>query len=135
MNLLGIDFGSKRVGLAVGSSESKLASPLDTLDNNPSLITRLRDIAAKENIGKIVVGLPRGLDGQSTTQTHVVSEFVKALQTQLQLPVTTIDEAVTSEMARERLGKDAPKSDIDKEAATIILQDYLDGQTKASSLD
>lgn len=128
MNLLGIDYGSKRVGLALGSSESKLASPLDTLPNNDTLIARLKDIIAKESIGKVVVGLPRGLEGQDTQQTHMVAEFIRRLHSDLQLPIETIDEALTSEAAIEKLGPNAEKADIDKTAAAIILQDYLDDE-------
>lgn len=128
MNLLGIDYGQKRVGLALGSSESKLARPLDTLPNNDALLTRIKDIIAKESIGKVVVGLPRGLEGQNTQQTHLVAEFIRKLHTDLQLPIETIDEALTSEAAIQRLGSAAARKDIDKTAAAIILQDYLDDQ-------
>lgn len=128
MNILGIDYGHKRVGVAIGSSEARLASPLETLDNNPSLFTRLKEIVAKESVGKLVVGLPRGLESQDTQQTHRAREFAKHLSTELQLPVETIDEALTSEVAAERLGPGAVKGDIDKTAAAIILQDYLDDE-------
>ncbi len=125
MNLLGIDYGYKRVGLAFGSDETKAAEPLETLVNDDGLLTRLRQIISDRNVGKLVVGLPRGLEGQPTQQTRVVEEFVAQVLSELQIPIETVDEAVTSEVARQTVGPAAPKTAVDAEAAAIILRDYL----------
>lgn len=126
MAVLGIDYGSKRIGLALSDSETKLARPFMTIANDDSLLHQLGLICSKESIDTIVVGLPRGLDGQDTAQTQITQRFVDTLKAHQLIPVKTIDEAVTSELAKEKLGKDAKVEDIDMHAAAIILQDYLD---------
>lgn len=127
--LLGIDYGSKRVGLATGNIEAKVASPLKTLKNDETLVARIGDICEAEGIDTIVVGLPRGLDSQETAQSWVVRQFASVLGHQLKLPVELQDEAGTSELARDRIGQAAARADktaVDQEAAAIILQDYLE---------
>jgi len=130
LRYLGIDYGSKRVGLAVGDAEAKLARPLVTLDGQLDLVEQLRRICDEQMIGTIVMGLPRGLDGQETAQTAIVRRrFVELKQTLPQLQWYYQDEAVTSELARERIlsrGESITAGAIDREAASIILQDYLD---------
>lgn len=123
--ILGIDYGLKRVGLALGSTETNMAHAHQTLANDENLIASLANICQTEAVDQIVVGMPRGLASQPTEQTRITEVFVESLQ-QLGLPVDTRDEAVTSELARQHLGAKAPKEAIDAEAAAIILQDYLD---------
>ncbi len=122
---LGIDYGAKRVGLAVGDSEAKLARPLAT-------IPPYELVAAIEREGPfevIVVGLPRNLDGADTPQTLAVRRFSDDHLGGLGAEVVFQDEAGTSSVAEERLratGKRFAPERIDAEAAAIILQDYLD---------
>lgn len=129
--VLGIDYGTVRVGLALGNTEAKIASPLVTLSNDPSLATKLIEIIRREGIGRVVVGLPRGLDGQVTPQTELTQSWIDQITPVLNIHVVTVDEAGTSSVAEERLraaGRGEIKKDqIDREAAAIILQDYLDG--------
>lgn len=126
---LGIDYGHVRMGLAVGDSAARIARPLATLEKQSDPVAPLREVIGRERIdGGIVVGLPRGLDGQDTVQTGAVKGFAAALSA-LGTPVYFQDEAATSTLAAERLkagGSRYRKSDIDAEAAAIILQDYLD---------
>lgn len=125
--ILGIDYGSKRVGVALGDTETKLAVPLATLDVSKTLITGICAMVKEKNIEHVVVGLPRNLSGEDTPQTGLAREFMAILETSLDIPVTAQDEAGTSELVAERLGKKVKdKGDIDREAAAIILQDYLD---------
>lgn len=128
MVYLSIDYGSKRIGLALGEDESKLAQPLVTLDaTDLNLLGRLVKLIRQHNVNELVVGLPRNLDGEETAQTAVVRKFAKKLAS-LGFPIHLQDEAGTSELARERIGKKLKdKSQIDAEAAAIILQDFLDG--------
>lgn len=124
---LGIDYGLKRIGTAVGDSESKLASPHKTVTTVDDLVTLIK---ADGPFAQIVVGLPRNLDGGATSQTIAVQRFSEdVLWRKLKIDAVFQDEAATSAIAEERLkesGKPYEKGDIDAEAAAIILQDYLD---------
>jgi putative Holliday junction resolvase len=123
---LGIDYGVKRIGLAVADTETKIARPLATVGE-----VQLEEIIKREGpFEAVVVGLPRGLDGQDTAQTLAVRRFTDdTLWRDLRIDPVFQDEAGTSAVAEDRLiesGKKYTKADIDAEAASIILQDYLD---------
>lgn len=125
---LALDVGSKRIGVAIASLSFKLPRPLYTLANDDDFIARLKRLIETEAIGVLVVGLPRGLDGQETGQTKYVREFVDQLKTQIELPINFQDEALSSARAEAELtarGKIYQKGDIDALAATFILEDYL----------
>jgi putative Holliday junction resolvase len=120
---LGIDMGTRRVGLAVGDSAARLARPLGTVAPE-QLAARL---TTEGPFAALVVGLPRGLDGQDTPQTLAVRRFVDASLGEYEIIYQ--DEAATSEIAKAELeasGKPYKREDIDAQAAAIILQDFLD---------
>ncbi len=122
---LGVDYGAKRVGLAVADSEAKLAQPLTTVAPHELVDT----IQREGPFDVIVVGLPRSLDGNDTPQTLAVRRFTDDLLGPLKAEVMFQDEAGTSSLAEDRLqeaGKPFKPEQIDAEAAAIILQDYLD---------
>jgi putative Holliday junction resolvase len=123
---LGVDYGVKRIGLATGDSEARIASPLATVTQDELITVIKRDGPYDE----VVVGLPRSLDGQETPQTLAVRHFCDdVLWRRLHIEPVYQDEAGTSSLAEDRLkesGKPYEKKDIDAEAAAIILQDYLD---------
>ena len=123
---LGIDYGTKRVGLAVADTQTKLARPHSTVAPHELVDT----IKREGPFEAVVVGLPRGLDGQDTAQTVAVRRFTDdILWRHLKIEAIFQDEAGTSGVAEDRLresGRAYAKADIDAEAATIILQDYLD---------
>ena len=125
---LALDVGSKRIGVAIASLSFKLPRPLCTLINDDDFFERLDGLIKTEAIGVLVVGLPRGLDGQETGQTKYVRDFVDQLKTHTDLAVHFQDEALTSTRAEAELkarGKIYQKGDIDALAATYILEDYL----------
>lgn len=127
-SILALDVGEKRIGLALASFVARIASPYDTVSNDQNIWQTLRDIIAKENITQLVVGLPRGLDGQSTGQTQYVETFAHTLAAEVGLPLHLEDEAVTSRQAEAELaarGKQFNRGDIDALAAVYILDDYL----------
>lgn len=122
---LGIDVGARRVGLATGDAETRLARPLATVEP-AALPDAIRRHGPFE---EVVVGLPRNLAGGDTPQTLAVHRFCDDVLGPLGIEPVFMDEAATSAVAEERLkesGKPYTKPDIDAEAASIILQDYLD---------
>lgn len=127
-NLLALDVGSVRIGVAVASAQARLATPLTTIAMDDTVWDNLTHIINAEQIGQIVVGLPRNLNGDPTQQTASVEAFVALLRTHTTLPITLQDEALTSRKAEEELAaraKKYTKGDIDALAASYILDDYL----------
>ena len=127
-SIIALDVGDKRIGVALASHQARIASPLVTLTNDETFIAALSKIIEENEVGGIVVGLPRGMDGQETNQTKSVREFAKKLHGAINLPLYWQDEAVTSinaEAELRRRGKAYTKGDIDALAATVILEDYL----------
>ncbi|MEK7599747.1 MAG: Holliday junction resolvase RuvX [Patescibacteria group bacterium] len=127
-SILALDVGNKRIGVAIASLASRLPSPFKTLDNDDKFLQNLQAIITAENVETLVIGLPRGLDGQATDQTSIVQAFVEQLKTDVSLPTYFQDEALTSRKAEEELesrGKPYAKGDIDALAATYILDDFL----------
>ena len=121
---VGIDYGSARVGLAIGNDESKLATPLATVTPD-----KVAAVIAEHAPDVIVVGLPRSLDGRETPQTLAVRRYADDVLEEFGAELVFQDEAGTSSVAEERLresGRKYAREDIDAEAAAIILQDYLD---------
>jgi putative Holliday junction resolvase len=126
-SIIALDYGSRRVGVAIASSAARLASPLTTLDNSSNLIADIEKIIETENIGTVVVGYPRDMSGRATAQTKIVEEFIEKLQ-DLKLEVRVQDESLTSVHAEAELGHKKggySKAEVDALAATYILEDYL----------
>jgi putative Holliday junction resolvase len=129
-NILALDVGSVRIGVALANGIARLPQAFKTLDATSDVVTELRQIIADEQVGVLVVGLPRNLDGQETAQTASVRSFVKNLE-QFELPIHFQDEALTSRKAEAELearGKVYTKGDIDALAATYILEEWLGDQ-------
>lgn len=125
-----MDVGSKRIGIAAASMIARLPRPVTTLENDPNFLTALKDIINNEGAGQLIIGLPRGLEGQETDQTRAVRDFASMVEEATKLPIHFQDEAVTSEKAIDELnkrGRDYSKGDVDSLAATYILEDWLTG--------
>ena len=126
--ILALDIGTVRVGLALAGRIARIGSPYATLQNDDTLVENLRQICHKESVTQLVAGLPRNLSGEETQQTAYARKLGGELAVALDLPVSFIDEAVTSRQAETELaarGKQFTKGDIDALAATYILEDYL----------
>jgi len=131
-SVLALDVGDARIGVAVANIEARLPRPLTTLQNDESFFELLHKLIAEHNVQTLVVGLPRGMEGQETAQTQKVAAFIMLLRKKVALPLFVQDEAATSVKAEEELrarGKPYEKSAIDALAATYILEDYL-GETE-----
>jgi putative Holliday junction resolvase len=129
MTILALDVGAQRIGVATANIIARIASPLVTIPNNESIVETIQQLIAENDVEMLIVGLPRGLDGQETAQTQTVRDFVSSLQQAIgDFPMQFQDEALTSRKAEEELearGKPYQKGDIDALAATYILDDYL----------
>jgi putative holliday junction resolvase len=125
---MALDVGAKRIGVATASAVARIASPRITLQHTDQILHQLQELIKECNAAMLVVGLPRGLNGQRTAQTEAVEAFVQTMQKNISLPVHWQDEAVTSRQAEAELtarGKKYQKEDIDALAATYILEDFL----------
>jgi putative Holliday junction resolvase len=135
MRSLGIDFGERRIGLAISDPEGRLAVPLTTLErrNDRSVIREIAEIARREGVGRLVLGEPVGLDGQRGEAAERVRRFGNRLAGITGLPVRLIDESLTTVEAQNRLraaGIDPRREPerIDAVAAQILLQEALDSE-------
>lgn len=133
--LIGLDYGSRQVGVSLSDEDAKYAFFEETIiyDRTPDLIDKIKIVINNEAVGKIVIGLPLGLNGERTRQTEVVEKFAVLLRQSVSQPVVFQDERLTSKMSyslfRGGGQKKAKKENINAQSARIILQDYLDRQS------
>lgn len=137
MRIMGLDFGTKRIGMALSDELLLTAQGLDSLYRKvlKSDIEEISRIALENNVQEIVIGLPINMNGSYGTKTKEVLEFVEELSKVVKVPVRTWDERLTSVQA-ERVLLEADTSRAkrrkvtDKLAAQLILQGYLDAKKK-----
>jgi putative holliday junction resolvase len=143
VRVLGIDYGARRIGLALSDASATLASPWRAVERPSSeratldfLVSEIESlVAADEGLDAVVVGWPRRLDGSPTHQTSIVETLAHALEARIHLPVVLQDERLSSHEAESRLARREPdwrkrKARLDAAAAAVILQDYLDSRTR-----
>lgn len=130
--LIGFDFGSRRIGVAVGETSTRIASPLGAIEGeaNDARFDAIGRIVDEWHPAGFVVGLPRHADGSEHAVAKLAEKFARRLQARYGVPVAFVDETLTSADAeaslkttRTRAGR---KSDVDALAATLILQSFLD---------
>ncbi|MFH1173383.1 MAG: Holliday junction resolvase RuvX [bacterium] len=129
MKLLGIDYGDKYLGLALADSETRLASPFLILDNQSqdSIIEVLKKIIAEEEIAKIIIGRPQGMQGQASGQLDKVDDFIELLKNSFEVEIIAEDERLSTVMAGKLIQEQKRKGERDDAvAAMLILQNYLD---------
>jgi len=131
--LMALDYGKKRIGVAVSDPLGNFAVGLDTiaLSSRQNAITELREVCMQYNVEKIILGLPKHMDGREGTEAEAVRAFGDLLSEALNLPVDYLDERLTSVLAQQTLREQGiqgsrNKGLIDQAAACRILQDYLD---------
>lgn len=127
-NLLALDVGEKRIGVAVADSKVRIAIAYDTIEVNGSEIEQIARLIGQETIDTVVIGYPRNQQGEPTAQTTYVETFAEKLQG-IAPEIMFQDESLTSVKAEEllkRQKKPYTKGDIDALAASLILQDYLE---------
>jgi putative holliday junction resolvase len=139
MRVLAIDYGEKAVGVAVCDELRLAARPLTTIRRRnvtrADLVERIRALAEAHEASELVIGLPLNMDGSRGEAVKRVDGFVAELQRRLAIPIIPVDERLTSREAdlllREMGVKDRERRErSDEYAAMIILQDYLDAQSR-----
>ena len=131
--ILGIDYGEVRVGLSLSDLTQTIAKPFKTImyKNTDNLLDQLKEIITENEVEKLVVGVPYNMKGEDTKQTLKVKKFISFLESNLLYDIELIDERLSSIEAEKTMHKmniktGHNKSDIDKIAASVILQEYLD---------
>ena len=133
MRILALDHGTKRIGVAVSDETKTIALPLEYILTEPfaPLLDRLKKILGEKEIDLILIGQPRNMDGSYGPAAQKVEAFVAVLKTAIPVPIKMWDERLTSAMANRALiqggvRRDQRKEKVDKMAAAILLQSYLD---------
>lgn len=129
-NLVCLDVGEKRIGVALADAGVRIAVPFETIEVNGEELETIVRIMQQQETDTVVVGFPRNQQGNTTAQSVYVEQFSEKLN-ELGYTVVFQDESLTSVIAEDRLkesGKPYAKGDIDRHAAAIILQDYLELQ-------
>jgi putative holliday junction resolvase len=131
--ILGLDYGSKRIGVAVSDPLRIIAKGISVIEQSPSMMEQLRALVASYDIGEIVVGMPLTLKGEKRQTAEEVEKFMSRLHEAFNIPVVSIDERFTSQLAQETIRlmgvkkkQRQVKKTVDMTAAAIILQQYLD---------
>jgi putative holliday junction resolvase len=139
MKILGLDLGSKTLGVAISDPSQTIASKLLTIifqsGNYESALEQLTKVISEFEIAKIVLGLPKNMNGSLGFQAETSMKFKQMLEDKLQIDVVLWDERLTSKMAESmmisaNLTRKKRKTKIDFVAATIILQSYLDSRKR-----
>jgi putative Holliday junction resolvase len=126
--IMAFDYGNSRIGVAVKPAEESGVEPLLTLKNDSDLWQTIEDLLNLHQPDLIIVGRPRNLEGESTKQTELAEQFASELSKLYNNKIELIDEALSTEQAKQRIPKNlASKSRdvIDQYAACIILESYL----------
>ena len=135
MRCLGLDLGSKTLGIAISDRTNYIASVYTTIffkdEDYSSLIEPLKEIIEKEDIGTLVLGLPKNMNNSLGTRAMITLEFKEMLENSFSLPVVMEDERLTSVISNNILisanvSRNKRKKKVDGMAAEIILQGYLD---------
>jgi len=133
MRVLGIDHGTKRMGIALSDPSGMIAQPLEFIPAEPfaQFLERLKQILREKEVELIIVGMPRNMDGSYGPAAAKVQEFVAVLKENIIIPIRTWDERLTSAQANRflieaKVRRQERKEKVDKAAAAILLQSFLD---------
>jgi len=134
MRILALDHGTKRIGVAVSDETKTIAQPLEYILAEPfaAFLERLTKILVEKEVDFILIGMPRNMDGSYGPAAQKVEAFVAVLKSAITVPIKYNNRRLTSVMANRILiqgnvRRDKRKEKVDKMAAAILLQSYLDG--------
>ncbi|MFP4202386.1 MAG: Holliday junction resolvase RuvX [Candidatus Acetothermia bacterium] len=135
--VLGLDWGSKRIGIAISDRAGKVAlgRPSRQRKGLESDLDYLEGLVVEEDVSLVVVGIPYHMNGEEGESAEKAQEFKRKLEERLSVPVDTVDERLTSSeaervMIESDVRREVRKQKRDKVAATLILQRYLDGEVE-----
>ena len=133
--IMGIDYGSRRVGVALSDRLGIAAHPFKVIEVGPGLHRRLADLVGSEDVDKVVVGLPVSLDGTEQAAARRTRRFVDRLRPLVGVDVVLYDERLTTRIAESVLvaagtSRSKRRRRVDKVAAAVMLQGYLDRQAR-----
>lgn len=139
--IMGIDFGTRRIGIAVSDPLFIIAQSLTTLNNTTALFAQIRELAEQESVSLIVVGMPLNLKGEKGQKAEEVERFIERLRSHVAVDVVTWDERFTSSLAHSTMlnmgtkkkQRRNDKGRIDAMAAAIMLQGFLDSRKQSLS--
>lgn len=120
-DIIGLDLGKACTGVARIHTIARIAQPLDPIQMDDDFVANIEKLVALHKPSALVVGMPRGLDGQTTEQTLWAKEIFESLQRSLVIPVFEIDEAGTTKKAQSRV---LEGQSIDSVAAGVFLEDF-----------
>ncbi|MBI2484868.1 Holliday junction resolvase RuvX [Candidatus Uhrbacteria bacterium] len=129
MRVLGVDYGTRKVGLALADTQAKTAVPLDVWyhDNEPGkMAERIAGFVRAEQFDRIVVGVPRKADGSASAQTDIALDFLRKLSSSTAVLVEEIEESFTTTESRRLQREHGSRVKEDALAAMLLLQDYLE---------
>jgi putative holliday junction resolvase len=133
MRILALDHGTKRIGIALSDELKMIAQPVEFFPAEPfaAFLVRLKQLLLEKEVELILVGMPRNMNGSFGPAALKVEEFVAALRSAVPTPIKTWDERLTSAQANRYLiegnvRREKRKEKVDKMAAAILLQSYLD---------
>ncbi len=128
-NILAIDYGEARLGLARASSVARLPEPLGVAKNDEGIFTSISSLLKEHGINYILVGLPRNMSGEETAQSQKCRAFAAELSKQTGLEVELVDETLTTATANELIRRSDSKLTNDEVAAMLILDDFFRSTT------
>jgi len=131
MRYMAIDYGKKRIGLAVCDASETIASPFAIIDGGKDPIKRIVEIVAQENVGAIVVGMPLNMDDSQGPQAKETIEFAQRLKKHLDIEILFQDERLSSFAAEEKMAsaqfsRKKKRKHLDAVAAAQILETFLE---------
>ncbi len=139
MRILGIDYGEKRIGLAISDPLGLTAQGLPTIErvNGEDYLQKLADVIKEKGVSRIIVGLPKSMNDTIGKKAEEVLEFVEILKSHLNLPVVTVDERLTTvraykAMSETKMSLRKKQKKVDMISAQFILQSYLDKLASSS---
>jgi len=126
MRIVGIDFGERRIGVAVVDDRVRVAIPVGTVNVSADPVEDIVRLAQEQRAEELVVGLPLSLTGAEGPQAQRVRQLIEALESRLSIPIHAWDERLTTAEARRRAPPGGRRGREDALAAAIMLQSYMD---------
>ena len=131
--ILALDVGEKRIGVAVSDALNTIANGIETIKrvDTKSVIEKIKDLIEEYELSKIIVGMPFNMNGTKGASARSVEEFIRLIRAEIDLSIETVDERLTTAQGERMLleadvSRKKRKLSIDKIAAQLILQSYLD---------